>query len=96
MNTEKETILVTGSSGQLGSAIVKLLRKRNYKVIGIDILAGNSTDEILDIRNYELLKKEPLLLMLLFILLLCTVNIITVIPLGKGLSKPILQARITF
>ncbi len=60
MNTEKGTILVTGSSGQLGSAIVQLLRKRNYKVIGIDILAGNSTDEILDIRNYELLKKRTL------------------------------------
>ncbi len=44
-------ILVTGSSGKLGKEIVRLLRRNNCDVLGIDLLKGETTDEIIDIRD---------------------------------------------
>lgn len=44
-------ILVTGSSGKLGKEIVRLLKINNYNVLGIDLLKGETTDEIVDIRD---------------------------------------------
>jgi UDP-glucose 4-epimerase len=44
-------ILVTGSSGQLGRAIVNQLKLRNYNVLGIDVVASETTDRIIDIRD---------------------------------------------
>ena len=41
-----KNILVTGSSGKLGSEIVRQLRLSAYKVIGVDLLASETTDEI--------------------------------------------------
>ncbi len=50
-------ILVTGSSGKLGKEIVRLLRTNNYDVLGIDLLKGETTNEIIDIRNSKLIKE---------------------------------------
>lgn len=50
-------ILVTGSSGKLGKEIVRLLRTNNYIVLGIDILQGKMTDEIIDIRDKNAIKE---------------------------------------
>jgi UDP-glucose 4-epimerase len=50
-------ILVTGSSGQLGKAIVTLLRSKDYEVIGIDVLASSTTDKLIDIRDGEEVNK---------------------------------------
>ena len=44
-------ILVTGSEGKLGREIVRLLKTSNYEVLGIDLLKGETTDEIIDIRD---------------------------------------------
>nr|WP_321356409.1 NAD-dependent epimerase/dehydratase family protein [uncultured Draconibacterium sp.] len=46
-------IIVTGSSGQLGKEIVKQLKQHYYKVLGIDIIASETTDKIVDIRNRQ-------------------------------------------
>jgi UDP-glucose 4-epimerase len=46
-------ILVTGSSGQLGSAIATLLKDKNYEVIGIDVVPSSTTDALIDIRDAE-------------------------------------------
>jgi UDP-glucose 4-epimerase len=42
-------ILVTGSSGQLGSATIKHLKNLQYIVYGIDIIPSATTDELVDI-----------------------------------------------
>ncbi len=47
------TILVTGSSGRIGSAIVESLRN-DYTIIGLDINAGPYTTHIMDIRSTEI------------------------------------------
>jgi len=39
-------ILVTGSSGHLGEALVRTLRERNHETIGLDILASPFTDRV--------------------------------------------------
>jgi len=44
-------VLVTGSSGKLGKEIVRLLRRNNYEVLGIDLLKSDTTDEIIDLRD---------------------------------------------
>lgn len=44
-------VLVTGSSGQLGSATVKHLKKHGHIVHGIDIIPSGTTDELIDIIN---------------------------------------------
>lgn len=46
-------ILVTGSAGKLGKEIVKQLRLQGYEAIGVDLLASDTTDEFLDIRNKD-------------------------------------------
>jgi UDP-glucose 4-epimerase len=46
-------ILVTGSSGQLGSELVNQLKSRNYNVFGIDIVESETTDRIVNICNPE-------------------------------------------
>jgi UDP-glucose 4-epimerase len=40
------TILVTGSFGHLGEALVRTLRDLGHKVVGLDILDGPFTDQI--------------------------------------------------
>jgi UDP-glucose 4-epimerase len=44
-------VIVTGSSGQLGSATVKHLKNNGHIVHGIDITAATTTDELIDITN---------------------------------------------
>lgn len=44
-------VLVTGSSGQLGSATVKHLKKHGHIVYGIDIAPSGTTDELIDITS---------------------------------------------
>ncbi len=44
-------VLVTGSTGQLAAEIVKLLKEKGYSVTGIDLVAGETTDDIVDIRD---------------------------------------------
>ncbi|MCU0447057.1 MAG: NAD(P)-dependent oxidoreductase [Microscillaceae bacterium] len=46
-------ILVTGAAGQLGSVIVKLLQSLDYEVIGVDLVAADTTHAYLDIRHFE-------------------------------------------
>jgi UDP-glucose 4-epimerase len=50
-------VLVTGSSGQLGREIVRQLKLRNYEVLGVDILESDTTNEIIDIRDNEQIKR---------------------------------------
>jgi len=50
-------IIVTGSSGKLGKEIVRLLRTNNYEVLGIDLLKGKTTDELIDVRDYNVIKE---------------------------------------
>lgn len=45
-------ILVTGSSGFLGSHTVTHFKKNNHNVLGVDIVPSNTTDWVGDIRNY--------------------------------------------
>lgn len=45
--------MITGSSGQLGREIVVQLKAKKYDVVGIDIIASSTTDQIIDIRNAE-------------------------------------------
>lgn len=46
-------LLVTGSSGRLGQAIVGLLRAQGYAVIGADLVPAPTTDTLLDIRDAQ-------------------------------------------
>src|SRR5262245_54646385 len=39
-------VLVTGSAGHLGEALVRTLRKTNHEVIGIDLLHSDFTDRV--------------------------------------------------
>lgn len=48
-----KSIIVTGSSGQLGSETVRLLRQKNYPVKGVDIIPSQTADLILDITNKD-------------------------------------------
>jgi nucleoside-diphosphate-sugar epimerase len=45
-------VLVTGSSGRLGRAIIKLLRSKKIDCIGLDKVASKTTDLIADIRDW--------------------------------------------
>ena len=44
-------ILVTGSSGHLGDAVVRTLREQGYAVIGLDVVPAASTDMLGSITN---------------------------------------------
>ncbi|KIO78583.1 hypothetical protein TH53_02805 [Pedobacter lusitanus] len=44
-------ILVTGSSGQLGSVTVNHLRNHGHEVIGIDLIPAPTTDQLTDIQQ---------------------------------------------
>ncbi|MDB5155340.1 MAG: NAD(P)-dependent oxidoreductase [Mucilaginibacter sp.] len=46
-------ILVTGSSGQLGSVTVKHLKAHHHTVYGIDISPSGTTDELVDITDTD-------------------------------------------
>ena len=46
-------VLVTGSSGRLGAVTVKHLRAHGHNVIGIDLIAAETTDELIDILNKD-------------------------------------------
>ena len=39
-------ILVTGSSGHLGEALVRTLRESNHDVVGLDIIASPYTTNV--------------------------------------------------
>ncbi|WDF54064.1 NAD-dependent epimerase/dehydratase family protein [Mucilaginibacter sp. KACC 22063] len=44
-------VLVTGSAGKLGKAVVEKLKSINYSVTGVDLLPSPTTDLVLDIKN---------------------------------------------
>lgn len=50
-------ILVTGSSGHLGEALVRRLRASNHQVIGIDILSSEFTDKVGSIADRQFVKQ---------------------------------------
>ena len=49
-------VLVTGTAGHLGEALVRSLRKTNHEVIGIDILHSDFTNQIGSITNRDFVK----------------------------------------
>ena len=49
-------ILVTGSAGHLGEALVQTLRRAGHTVVGLDILASSSTDEVGSITHPRLVQ----------------------------------------
>ena len=49
-------VLVTGSSGQLGAAIVRLLRA-DHEVCGLDLLPGPETTHLGDLADRDLLRE---------------------------------------
>src|ERR1700760_2987565 len=50
-------ILVTGSSGHLGEALVRTLKKANHDVVGIDLLASSFPDQTGPIANREFVRR---------------------------------------
>ncbi len=48
-------ILITGSSGLLGRELVRQLKKRGYKPLGIDLLPAPTTRQIVDIQDKDAL-----------------------------------------
>ncbi|WNZ25784.1 NAD(P)-dependent oxidoreductase [Leptolyngbya sp. NK1-12] len=50
-------ILVTGSSGHLGEALVRTLKLTNHEAIGIDILPSNFTDSVGSISDRDYVKQ---------------------------------------
>lgn len=50
-------VLVTGSAGKLGKAVVDRLRSTNNEVVGADLLPGTTTDLILDIKDKDEVNK---------------------------------------
>ncbi|MDN3582271.1 NAD-dependent epimerase/dehydratase family protein [Mucilaginibacter flavus] len=49
-------ILVTGSSGRLGSCTVNHLRAYGHRVFGIDVIASDTTDKLIDIANKQVVE----------------------------------------
>ena len=57
----KKKVIVTGGAGFIGSHLVDLLLKKNFKVIVIDNLSGGRLDNVSHHKgnkNFLLLKKE--------------------------------------
>jgi len=52
-----EKIVVTGSSGDLGSALAKKFKNEQFEIIGIDIKEGEFTTDVLDLKNLSNLKE---------------------------------------
>lgn len=50
-------VLVTGSSGQLGSATVNHLKSYQHDVYGIDVIPSATTDELIDIKDKSSVEK---------------------------------------
>lgn len=50
-------VVVTGSSGQLGGTVVRLLRERGNEVVGLDRRAGPQTTVLGDLRDDRLLRR---------------------------------------
>ncbi|MGH9755094.1 MAG: NAD-dependent epimerase/dehydratase family protein [Blastocatellia bacterium] len=46
-------VLVTGSAGHLGEALVRTLRKTNHEVIGVDLVHSNFTNKVGSISNRD-------------------------------------------
>ena len=47
------TVIVTGSSGQLGSAICDVLQNKGVKTVGVDLRSGAHTSEVIDLSNQD-------------------------------------------
>ena len=50
-------VLVTGSSGHLGRALVRVLKSEDYEVIGLDLLASAETDTVGSITDRSLVRR---------------------------------------
>src|SRR6266446_2082813 len=53
--SQPHTILITGSSGRIGSAIAASLRNE-YNIIGVDVVPGPYTTHVIDIQSTEVVK----------------------------------------
>ena len=55
----KNSIVISGSSGGIGSSLVKCFKKNDYYVIGIDKVKANNVDYFVeaDISNLEYRKR---------------------------------------
>ena len=50
-------VLVTGSAGHLGEALVRTLKNQDHEVLGIDLIDSDFTDEVGTITNQEFVKQ---------------------------------------
>ncbi len=50
-------VLVTGSAGHLGEALVRTLRETNYEVIGVDLVHSDYTNEVGSITDRDIVKR---------------------------------------
>ena len=50
-------ILITGSSGHLGEALVRVLANSEYEIVGIDIMPSKFTDEVQSIADMQFVRK---------------------------------------
>ena len=50
-------ILVTGSSGHLGEALVRTLRDRGHEAVGLDVLPGPFTDHVGSVADRDLVRQ---------------------------------------
>ena len=50
-------VLVTGSAGHLGEALVRTLKNQDHEVIGIDLIDSDFTDEVGTITKQEFVKQ---------------------------------------
>ncbi|WP_372366855.1 NAD-dependent epimerase/dehydratase family protein [Candidatus Uabimicrobium sp. HlEnr_7] len=50
-------ILVTGSAGHLGEALIRVLQPTDHEIVGIDVKASPFTDEVISITNRKQVKR---------------------------------------